>query len=201
AWLAAAVALWGLREGAAGEAKAQTTIEWRARYWGGPVPVVAETQKLLLLGDDLPHPRQPVMGDTMIAASPIAASHVATIAQKVVFRGAVTDVSTNQGLPGVTVLVKGTELGVSTSVDGTFELKVPMQVFHNEALCLTVSSVGFITQERTLTCRDANTGQQFQLPPATMGLLEMMVLPPAPWHPRAFYYWGKYWLTRPFRRN
>lgn len=24
-------------------------------------------------------------------------------------------------------------------------------------------------------------------------------LPPAPWYPCGFYYWGKYWPARPFR--
>ena len=39
AWLAAAVAVWGLREGFTFNAQAQAATEWRARYWGGPVPV------------------------------------------------------------------------------------------------------------------------------------------------------------------
>ena len=34
--------------------------------------------------------------------------------------GRVTDRSNGQGLPGVTVLVKGTTVGVSTNVDGSF---------------------------------------------------------------------------------
>lgn len=204
AWLAAIIAVWGVRESVADEAKAQTATEWRARYWGGPVPAapsVTETQKLLVPNDDLPTFRQLMMGDTVVVANLVAAPQATTVAPEVVFQGAVTDVSTNQGLPGVTILVKGTELGISTSADGTFKLKVPMQVLHDGVLCLTVSSVGFVTQERMLICRDANSGQLFQLPPATMGQLEMMVLPPAPWHPRAFYNWGKYWLTRPFRRS
>ena len=45
------------------------------------------------------------------------------------------------GLPGVTVVVKGTTLGTSTGADGTFSLNVP------DGSTLVVSSVGFIKRE------------------------------------------------------
>ncbi|OUJ72603.1 SusC/RagA family TonB-linked outer membrane protein [Hymenobacter crusticola] len=45
------------------------------------------------------------------------------------------------GLPGVTVVVKGTTLGTSTGADGSFSLNVP------EGSTLVVSSVGFIKKE------------------------------------------------------
>ena len=56
--------------------------------------------------------------------------------------GRVTDRSNGQGLPGVTVLVKGTTIGASTNVDGTFALSVPPT-----ATTLTISSIGFVTVE------------------------------------------------------
>ncbi|AHJ99740.1 vWA domain-containing protein [Hymenobacter swuensis] len=60
--------------------------------------------------------------------------------------GRVTDKSTGQGLPGVTVLVKGTSVGVSTGPDGAYALTLPA-----EATTLTFSSIGFITREVKLT--------------------------------------------------
>ena len=45
------------------------------------------------------------------------------------------------GLPGVTIVVKGTTVGTSTGADGAFSLNVP------EGSTLVISSVGFIKQE------------------------------------------------------
>ena len=47
------------------------------------------------------------------------------MAQSRAVTGKVTDASTNQPLPGVTVLVKGTTIGTGTGADGTFSLQVP----------------------------------------------------------------------------
>ena len=60
--------------------------------------------------------------------------------------GRVTDRATGQGLPGVTVLVKGTSIGVSTNHDGTYTIQVPAS-----AKTLVFSSIGFITKEVPLT--------------------------------------------------
>ena len=59
--------------------------------------------------------------------------------------GRVTDRANGQGLPGVTVLVKGTTVGVSTNVDGSFSLEVPAS-----ATTLSISSIGFITVEQPI---------------------------------------------------
>ena len=47
AWLAAIAALWAVREGIGAEAKAQAATEWRARYWGGPVPAAPVGEALV----------------------------------------------------------------------------------------------------------------------------------------------------------
>ncbi|NEM99561.1 SusC/RagA family TonB-linked outer membrane protein [Pontibacter burrus] len=47
------------------------------------------------------------------------------MAQSRAVSGKVTDAATNQPLPGVSVLVKGTTVGTATGVDGTFTLNVP----------------------------------------------------------------------------
>ncbi|GAB3230932.1 VWA domain-containing protein [Hymenobacter seoulensis] len=60
--------------------------------------------------------------------------------------GKVTDRSTGQGLPGVTVLVKDTTIGVSTNHDGTYTLQVP-----SRKKALIFSAIGFIQQEVKLS--------------------------------------------------
>lgn len=47
------------------------------------------------------------------------------MAQSRAVTGKVTDAATNQPLPGVSVLVKGTTVGTATGVDGSFTLNVP----------------------------------------------------------------------------
>ncbi len=59
--------------------------------------------------------------------------------------GRITDRSTGQGLPGVTVLVKGTTVGVSTNSDGTYTISAPAT-----ATTLTFSSIGYVPIERPI---------------------------------------------------
>lgn len=61
-------------------------------------------------------------------------------------RGRVTDQASGEGLPGVTVLVKGTKLGVSTQADGSFTLPLP-----DSQSTLTIASIGYQTKEYKLT--------------------------------------------------
>ena len=64
------------------------------------------------------------------------------IAQSTV-RGTVTEEATNQPLPGVNVLIKGTSQGAATDFDGNYEISV------NNGDVLVFSYVGFVTQEIT----------------------------------------------------
>ena len=66
-------------------------------------------------------------------------------AQTRTITGRVTDQTNGNGLPGVTVLVKGTTNGVSTNSDGAFSLSVP-----EAGGTLVFSSVGMTTQERAI---------------------------------------------------
>ncbi|HNQ83386.1 MAG TPA: carboxypeptidase-like regulatory domain-containing protein, partial [Bacteroidales bacterium] len=59
--------------------------------------------------------------------------------------GSVTDRSTNESLPGASVLVKGTGAGTITDIDGKFALKVPPG-----GTSIVVSYVGYETQEITI---------------------------------------------------
>ncbi|MVN78051.1 SusC/RagA family TonB-linked outer membrane protein [Hymenobacter sp. HMF4947] len=64
--------------------------------------------------------------------------------QNVPVSGRVTQAN-GEGLPGVTVLVKGTTIGTSTGSDGSFTLSVP------EGSTLVFSSIGFKSQELAVT--------------------------------------------------
>ena len=63
-------------------------------------------------------------------------------------RGRVLDRASEAGLPGVTVLVKGTTVGTSTAADGSYALRVPPG-----PAALTFSFVGYVTQELPLDYR------------------------------------------------
>ncbi len=69
----------------------------------------------------------------------------AVMAQTRPIAGRVTDQKTGEGLPGVTVLIKGTTNGVSTNADGSFSLTAPQA-----GGTLVFSSVGMVTQERVI---------------------------------------------------
>lgn len=89
------------------------------------------------------------------------------LAQSRTVSGRVTDQKTNEGLPGVTILLKGTTNGVSTNADGAFTLNVP-----STGGTLVFSSVGYVTQEQAV-----GTNSQFNLGlvPDTKALSEIVV--------------------------
>ena len=65
-------------------------------------------------------------------------------AQSRTITGKVTDAASRQGLPGVTVLVKGTQTGTSTDIDGAYSLPVP------DNATLSFSFIGYTTVERSV---------------------------------------------------
>lgn len=68
-----------------------------------------------------------------------------TWAQSRQIKGIVVE-ETNSPLPGASILVKGTETGTTTGVDGRFSLTLP-----GNSKSLSVSSVGYITTEIEIT--------------------------------------------------
>jgi len=72
------------------------------------------------------------------------------------------------GLPGVTVLVKGTSIGTSTGADGSFSLTAP------ENSVLVFSSVGFVRQEVPVT--SASSSLAIRLVDDTQALNEVVVV-------------------------
>lgn len=77
--------------------------------------------------------------------------------------GTVTD-DAGEGLPGATVLVKGTQNGAITDVDGKFTLDV------SEGTLLVVSFMGFESQEAT-----ASNNMEVTLQPGTSILAEVVI--------------------------
>ncbi|MFD1873393.1 SusC/RagA family TonB-linked outer membrane protein [Hymenobacter bucti] len=69
----------------------------------------------------------------------------AAMAQTRSISGRVVDQKSGEGLPGVTVLVKGTTLGTGTGNDGSFTLSVPAT-----ATTLTFSFVGYASVEQPI---------------------------------------------------
>ncbi|UOG73895.1 SusC/RagA family TonB-linked outer membrane protein [Hymenobacter tibetensis] len=78
-----------------------------------------------------------------LLASPVLMQQA--VAQDRSISGRVTDSAGGQGLPGVTVLVKGTTVGASTNSDGSYILNVPAS-----ATTLTFSFIGYGTVERAI---------------------------------------------------
>jgi TonB-linked SusC/RagA family outer membrane protein len=67
------------------------------------------------------------------------------LAQTRTVSGRVTDQKTGEGLPGATILLKGTTTGISTNSDGNFSLSIP-----EAGGTLVISSIGMVTQEIAL---------------------------------------------------
>jgi TonB-linked SusC/RagA family outer membrane protein len=66
-------------------------------------------------------------------------------AQNITLHGKVTDITTGENLVGVSVLVKGTQQGTQTDVNGVFTLSAPA------SSTLVFSYIGYITQQVTAT--------------------------------------------------
>lgn len=61
--------------------------------------------------------------------------------QEIDINGKVTDLESEEGLPGVNIVVKGTNIGTVTDANGFYQIKVP------DNSVLFFSSIGFISQE------------------------------------------------------
>lgn len=66
---------------------------------------------------------------------------ISFFSQGTVLSGTVTDI-TEEGLPGVSIMVKGTTVGTITDISGKYSLMVP-----NERSVLIFSYIGYVTQE------------------------------------------------------
>ena len=184
-WLASVLALGGVL--GSGRVAAQASSP---QSGGGPTPFTTSAA-----------PSATTAATPKSAEAPVAMPRGAN--EPLVVRGLVTDATTGERLPGVTVVVQGTSQGVSTGANGEFELTLTE---HDASGMLVVSFVGYTNQPVAIASFGTTAPLPIKLTAAVMGLGEMIVVggynarKPYPWHPRAFVSWGKYWLTRPFRR-
>lgn len=72
-------------------------------------------------------------------------------------KGKITD-ETNQGLPGATVIVKGTQTATVTDASGEFNLDVPEEA----NLVLVISYIGYLPQEVSVTGSDSPINVQLK---------------------------------------
>ncbi len=63
--------------------------------------------------------------------------------------GRVTEKSNKEGIPGVSVILKGTSLGVSSDTKGNYRLTVP-PTFYNKQSTLVFSAIGYQSLEKTI---------------------------------------------------
>jgi len=178
AWLAATVAVWGLRESLGTAAKAQSRTEQRANT--GDV----SDQLQLKHKDDYEGLRF----------------------TQFVLEGTVTIDGGKEALPGTTVRLKNTMIGTAADMAGHYSLVIPAE-YAAQPVEVEFLSVGYERASRELGQPQGGIVQcnvDLKEDMTMMGEVVIIerhrVLPPAPWHPRRFYSWGKYWATRPFRR-
>lgn len=85
--------------------------------------------------------------------------------------GHVTESATGEPLPGVTILIQGTDFGTATARDGEFSFRIPTGTY-----VLRFSFIGFQTVIDTVTVRrDAVTELSVRMHPATYDLDEVTV--------------------------
>lgn len=87
--------------------------------------------------------------------------------QGLTITGQVIDASSNEPLPGVNVIEKGTSNGVVTNLDGRFQLRV------GEGATLVFSFIGYRTVERAVA---NNTNLEISLRPDVTNLEEVVVI-------------------------
>ncbi|RZK26207.1 MAG: SusC/RagA family protein, partial [Hymenobacter sp.] len=111
----------------------------------------------------------PLVAAAHSAEMPLRPTHVASppaaVLADIKISGQITD-EKGQGLPGVTVVVKGTTTGTNTDMEGAFLLTAP------ENATLVLSSVGYKTQEVAVAGRKSFT---ISMVPTAQDLGEVVV--------------------------
>ncbi len=105
--------------------------------------------------------------DTGITDAPILAEQTEKVAPKKMVTGRVTD-EKDAGLPGVSVLIKGTQRGTSTNADGNYSLDVP----DSGSPVLVFSFVGYQSREISV---GSQSSIQISLTPENKALSEVVV--------------------------
>lgn len=86
--------------------------------------------------------------------------------------GIVTDKRTNEKIGGVNVKLKGTAIGIQTSIDGKYSLSIPED---RQSFTLVVTYLGYKAQEFTLNKSTSTINLDIQLEQDLLGLDEIVI--------------------------
>ena len=201
AWLAAAVALWGLREMAGENAHGQAPATVQpavGRHHAGPIPDSGQPTPGLLPAVAEPRPANPVSGThDAPAAAPARPPQC--------IGGTVRDAQTGNGLPGITVRLTGTDIDTATDANGSFELQIPPGA-RSPVSSLEILAIGYVAQQVPVPAAPngyavAPVRCSLQADTTMLGGMGVTVAckRPWPWHPRALYRWTKFRLLNLFK--
>jgi TonB-linked SusC/RagA family outer membrane protein len=96
-------------------------------------------------------------------------------AQQAVIEGTVTREATGDPLPGANVLVRGTNLGAATDVQGSYRIVVPAAQVTGASVVLEAKFVGYITRTSTITLTSGSHTVDFALVEDVIGLEDVVV--------------------------
>ena len=109
----------------------------------------------------------PSLASFRVEASPLSRFKSLAAYEKTI-TGRVTDLSTDEGLPGVNVVVKNTTVGTVTDIEGNYRLTAP-----DDAETLVFSSVGYTREEVTI---GNQTNINVEMAPDIQALSEVVVI-------------------------
>lgn len=125
-----------------------------------PVPQANESSiNIPLPGMAEPHRTNTISGNAVMAL------------EKTV-KGTVTD-NTGSGLPGVSIVIKGSQRGTTTGSDGKYSLAIPEEYLDNGSAILSFSFVGYVPREVAVGTK---TTIDVQLEVDTKSLEELVVV-------------------------
>jgi TonB-dependent starch-binding outer membrane protein SusC len=112
------------------------------------------------------------VNDKYIIVNKVSYTEYMLLQQVVSVTGKVADKVSGEVLPGVSISIKGTNMGTATSVEGKFSLRYPQEM---ESITLVVYYLGYKRQELTITRANAAAPLNIQLETDRMGLDEVVV--------------------------
>lgn len=112
------------------------------------------------------------VNDKYILINKVTLAEKYLLQQQVVITGRVTDKITGEGLPGVSISIKGTSSGTATDVEGKFSLRFPQD---KEEISVTIYFLGYKKQEILVKKTAAATPLNVALQVDNMGLDEVVV--------------------------
>ena len=91
------------------------------------------------------------------------------LAQQIEIKGKITDKESNEPLVGIAILIKGSQEGVATDIDGNFTLRST----HSVPLTLVIAGLGYIREEFAIA--EINQEIQVLLRPSVLNTDEVVI--------------------------